>query len=225
DDLIVVGEWMGVEVFINEGGALQKRTSDYIHEPTMGWWNCIVAGDFDNDGDADFVVGNFGLNNQIKASPDQPAAMWFSDFDENGSVDPILTYYIMGENFPYPTRDELVQQLPGFKKRFNDYASYSSAGLAKVLTMEEQEKASVLTAVQMQSCFIRNEGDRLVAEPLPIEMQIAPVFAVGVLDVNMDGNLDFIAAGNLTGTRSRTGKMTGNTGFVFLGDGQGRFSF
>src|SRR5690606_27095368 len=137
----------------------------------------------------------------------------------------ILTYYIMGENFPYPTRDELVQQVPGFKKRFNDYASYSAAGLDQVLTGDEQGRASVLNAVQMQSCFIRNDGNRLVQEPLPVEMQIAPVFAVGVLDVDMDGNLDFIAAGNLTGTRSRTGKMTGNTGFVFLGDGQGRFSF
>lgn len=225
EDLIVVGEWMGIEVFLNEKGTFQKRTSDFIPGPTTGWWSCIVAADFDNDGDQDFIVGNFGLNNQIKASPESPAAMWFSDFDENGSVDPILTYYIMGESFPYPTRDELVQQLPGFKKRFNDYASYSAARLDKVLTREEQGRASVLNAVQMQSCFIRNDGNRLVVEPLPVEMQIAPVFAVAVLDVNIDGNLDFIAGGNLSGTRSRTGKMTGNTGFVFLGDGKGGFDF
>ena len=225
EDLIVVGEWMGVEVFINEKGTLQNRTSDYIHESATGWWNCIVAADFDNDGDMDFIAGNFGLNNQIKASSGKPAMMWFSDFDDNGSVDPILTYYVMGESFPYPSRDELVQQLPVFKKRFNDYASYSAAGLDKLLTTDEKGKASVLNAVQMQSCFMRNDGNRLVPEPLPVEMQIAPVFAVGVLDVDKDGNLDFIAAGNLAGTRSRTGKMTGNTGFVFLGDGKGGFDF
>jgi hypothetical protein len=224
-DLIVVGEWMGIEVFINEKGTLQQRTSDFIHEPTAGWWNCITAADFDNDGDKDFIIGNIGLNNQIKASPERPATMLFSDFDANGSVDPILTYYVMGKSFPSPSRDELVEQLPGFKKRFKDYASYSGADLDKILTAEERADASVLSMVQMQSTYIRNDGSRFVFKPLPIEMQIAPVFAVAVLDVDKDGNLDFIAGGNLSGTRSRTGKMTGNTGFVFSGDGKGGFRF
>ncbi len=131
----------------------------------------------------------------------------------------------MGKSFPYPSRDELVEQLPGFKKRFKDYASYSGADLDKVLTVEERENATVLSVEQMQSCYIRNDGNRLVLKPLPVEIQIAPVFALAVLDVNKDGNLDFIAGGNLSGTRSRTGKVTGNTGFVFSGDGKGGFRF
>jgi hypothetical protein len=225
EDLIVVGEWMGIEVFLNDKGKVTRATSDFLPETASGWWNCIAAADFDKDGDQDFVAGNVGLNNQIKASPERPATIWYSDFDYNGSVDPILTYYIMGSTYPYPTRDELVGQLPGFRKRFNDYASYSRAELNGLLTPEERESASRLTMVQMQSCFIRNEGNRFVLEPLPVEMQIAPVFAIAILDVNADGNLDFVAGGNLTGTRSRTGKMTGNTGFVFLGDGKGGFEF
>lgn len=225
EDLIVVGEWMGIEVFLNEKGMLRQATADFVPDSASGWWNCIVAADFDNDGDADFVVGNVGLNNQIKASPERPASIWYADFDDNGSVDPILTYYIKGRSYPYPTRDELVGQLPGFRKRFNDYASYSRASLDELLTPDEKEAASKLTMVQMRSCFVRNEGDRFVIQPLPVQMQIAPVFAVATLDVNGDGNLDFVAGGNLTATRSRTGKMTGNTGFVFLGDGRGGFEF
>ena len=225
EDLIVVGEWMGIEVFLNEKGKLKNRTSQFIKSRTEGWWNCIVAEDFDNDGDKDFIVGNVGLNNQIKASEEKPATMFFNDFDENGSVDPILTYYVMSNSFPYPSRDELVEQLPGFKRRFKDYASYSGASLDKILTETERKQAATLNLVQMQSCFLRNNGDELVLEPLPMEMQIAPVFALTVLDINHDDNQDFIAAGNLSGTRSRTGKMTGNTGFVFLGDGKGGFDF
>jgi hypothetical protein len=225
DDLIVVGEWMGIEVFLNEKGSLRKSTDQFVRTSTEGWWNCIVAEDFDGDGDKDFIVGNVGLNNQIKASEEHPATMWFADFDENGSVDPLLTYYIMDKSYPYPSRDELTEQLPAFKRKFKDYTSYSNADLDLVLNEKERSRAAQLNMVQMQSCFIRNEGDRLVIEPLPIEMQIAPVFAVATLDVNHDGKMDFVAGGNLSGTRSRTGKMTGNTGFVFLGDGNGKFKF
>lgn len=225
EDLVVVGEWMGIEVFLNESGTLRRATSDYVKESTSGWWNCIVAADFDDDGDIDFVVGNVGLNNQIKATAERPAMLWYADFDDNGSVDPIIEYYIMGRSYPYPTRDELVGQLPGFRKRFKDYDTYSRATLDQLLTPQEKEAASRLAMEQMQSCFVRNESGRFVVEPLPIEAQIAPVFAVAVLDANGDGKLDFVAGGNLTGTRSRTGKMTGNTGFLFLGDGKGGFEF
>jgi hypothetical protein len=225
DDLVVVGEWMGIEIFLNQKGNLQKGTSQFIKEKTGGWWNCIEAADFDGDGDKDFIVGNAGLNNQIKATEKRPASMWFADFDENGSVDPIMNFYIMDKSFPYPSRDELVDQLPGFRRRFRNYSSYSQAEVSNVLNENEQQRATKLNLEQMQSCFMQNNGDHLTLVPLPVQMQIAPVFAVAVMDVNYDSTLDFIALGNLSGTRSRTGKMTGNTGFVFLGDGKGKFNF
>jgi hypothetical protein len=222
-DLIAVGEWMQIEVFLNKNGTLQKATSQFIKERTEGWWNCITSADFDNDGDLDFVVGNVGLNNQIKASEERPSSLVFGDLDENGSIDPILTYYVMGTSFPYPSRDELVEQLPRFRGRFKDYKSYSAAGVNELLTESEIQRVQKLTLVQMQSSYLRNDGDRLVLIPLPVEMQISPVFAVGALDINDDGNLDLVAGGNLSGTRSRTGKMTGNTGLVLVGNGKGEF--
>lgn len=224
-DLIVAGEWMGIEVFINDKGKLTRGTSNLLNDKTTGWWNCITPFDFDGDGDEDFVIGNAGLNNQMKVSKQHPATLTYSDFDGNGSVDPIVSYFIMNKSYPYPSRDELVGQLPGYKKRFLNYSSYSSATLDVIIPDTDRAAAKTLEAVQMQSCYLRNDGDSLVLIPLPIEAQIAPMFSVAVMDINSDGKMDVITGGNLSGTRSRTGKMTGNNGFAFLSDGKGQFEF
>ena len=51
NDLIVVGEWMPIKVFINQGKVLKDESSKYINFPSNGWWNKIYAEDFDGDGD------------------------------------------------------------------------------------------------------------------------------------------------------------------------------
>jgi enediyne biosynthesis protein E4 len=223
NDLIVVGEWMPVKVFINENGKLTDRSSTYVEEKSEGWWNCILAEDFDHDGDQDFVIGNQGLNHQMGVTANHPAALVYSDFDNNDSFDPLLTHYIQGESYPYATRDELTEQLPSFRKRFTDYGSYSTATLADVLTKEELARAKKLTAFRMETSYLRNDNGQLRFAQMPVEAQFAPVFAMSSFDVNSDGNMDLIAGGNLTGTRARTGVLTGNHGFVFLGDGKGNF--
>lgn len=224
DDLIVVGEWMPIRIFMNDRGRLVDRSSDYIDDGSEGWWNCIAADDFDKDGDTDFVIGNHGLNHQMKASVNKPVTLWYSDFDGNGSIDPLLSYFIQGKNYPYPTRDELTEQLPSFKKRFPDYKSYSTAAPEDVLTNDEIKRAKKLSAVRMETSYLRNDGGRFVFQKLPVEIQFAPVFAMTALDVNKDGNTDLITGGNLTATRARTGSLTGNYGSIFLGDGRGNFS-
>jgi hypothetical protein len=223
NDLIVVGEWMPVKVFLNEKGILVDHSGAYIAEKSEGWWNCIVADDFDGDGDKDLVVGNQGRNHQMQVDASKPAAITYSDFDNNGSVDPLLTYYIQGVSYPYPTRDELTEQLPSMKKRFTDYRSYSTATLQEVLTKEELDVSRTLAAFRMETSYLRNEGGKLTFVDMPVELQFAPVFAMSSVDVNADGNPDIITAGNLSATRARTGALTGNHGFVFLGDGNGNF--
>jgi hypothetical protein len=225
EDLIVVGEWMPIKVLINTNGKLVDKTTLYVKGRTEGFWNCITAADFDHDGDTDFVAGNYGLNSQMKASEKEPATLVYADFDSNGSVDPILNYFIHGKSYPYPTRDELTEQLPIFKKRFTNYAAYSDAGLTDVLTADERSKAKTLTAYQLQSCYIRNDAGNLTVTPLSAEFQFAPIFSLAVMDVNNDGQPDLVSGGNLTGTRARTGKLTGNVGFVFENNGLGEFAF
>ena len=118
---------MPVKVFINKKGQLEDRSSDYVPAYTEGFWNCIQASDFDGDGDVDFIAGNVGSNNQMKPANDKPVSLYFADYDNNGSIDPIIDYYIKDASYPYPSRDELIEQLPSFRKRFTDYKSYSTA--------------------------------------------------------------------------------------------------
>ncbi len=225
DDLIVVGEWMPIRVFINKKGSLTEHTEQYVEAGTEGLWNCIIAADFDGDGDQDFVAGNFGRNSQMKVDRDKPATLVYHDYDANGSIDLFLNYYVKGESYPYPTRDELTEQVPSFKKRFTNYSSYSNAVIENVLTESEIAASKQLSAYELNSCYIRNDGNKFTMVPMPAAFQFAPVFAMETMDVNNDGHLDIISGGNLSATRSRTGKLSGNGGFVFHGDGKGNFTF
>lgn len=225
DDLVLVGEWMPVEVFVNDHGTLTKKTKTFFNEATSGWWNCIQKYDFDRDGDDDFIAGNAGINNCYQVTAQRPATLYFSDYDNNGSVDPIINYFIMDKQWPYPAGDELMDQLPSFRKRFHTNTEYANNDISHILTPDELLRSKRLDAFTMRSVYLRNDGGHFSIVSLPIELQIAPVFSIQLCDVNHDGNEDFIAMGNLSGTRSRTGKLSGNSGFVFLGNGKGDFRF
>lgn len=225
DDLIVVGEWMPIRVYINNKGILSEQSAEYFPRDTEGWWNCILAGDFDGDGDMDLFAGNFGMNNQMGVTGSRPATMVFDDFDHNGSVDPVLCYFVLDESFPYPTRDELAEQLPFIKRRFPDYSTYSNATISEVFSSQELSHAGRLAAYTMKTSYFENNGGHFTIRTLPEEIQFAPVFSLLSIDANGDGHPDVIATGNLSATRARTGKATGNTGFLFLGDGAGDFRF
>jgi hypothetical protein len=204
---------------------LQDRTALYISDRTTGWWNCLLAADFDNDGDQDFVVGNFGLNNQFKPTPDRPITLYYADYDANGSIDPIMNYFIGNKSYPAPTRDELVDQVPAFKKLFTDYASYTDATIEKILTSSERAKSKTHTAYRLESIYLQNNGSSFSIRTLPLQLQFSPVFALQAVDVDADENLDVVAGGNISKMGARFGKADASVGTVLRGDGKGGFEF
>jgi hypothetical protein len=224
-DLVVVGEWMPIKIFINQKGKLLDHSSVYIKEKSEGLWNCIIENDFDKDGDTDFVIGNYGLNSQMKASNSAPVTLVFDDFDNNGSVDPLLNYFVFDKVYPYASRDELTEQLPSFKKKFTTYRAYANATIDEVLTPEQLKSSQRLEAFNLQTCYMQNNDSAFELMPLPLPFQFAPIFSMLAVDVNQDGDTDVITGGNLSATRARTGKLTGNYGFVGYGDGRGNFKF
>ncbi|MCC9166991.1 VCBS repeat-containing protein [Pontibacter harenae] len=225
-ELVLVGEWMPVTVYQNKNGKLSDVTTSYFTTTYSGWWNKLLIEDFNGDGKADLVVGNQGLNAQMKASDNEPAEMLYKDFDGNGSVDPILSYYIKGASYPAVTRDELLDQISMMRTRFADYATYADAKLHNIFTPQELEGAKRLTANHLKTAYFESTPNgKIVEKQLPIEVQYAPVYALNAIDYNQDGKKDLLLTGNINQARLRFGKYDANYGVVLEGDGKGGFAY
>ena len=225
-DLLLVGEWMPVSAFINNNGKLENKTSSYFDGVYSGWWNRILVTDCNADGKPDLVLGNYGLNSQCRASDKEPAEMYYKDFDDNGSIDPILCFYVQGKSYPYVTRDELLDQMSIMRTRFTDYKSYADAGLKEIFTPEELNNARHLQATHLATSFFLNGADgKFHEKALPAQTQFAPVSTITALDYNKDGLQDLLLCGNISHARLRFGKFDANYGVLLQGDGKGGFSY
>ena len=225
-DLIIAGEWMPVKVFINENGKLKDASGDYIKFESSGWWNRIYAEDMDGDGDKDLVLGNIGLNTQFKASPAEPLSIYYKDFDNNGSIDPVFCYYIEGVSYPAASRDDLADQLPFIKKKFLEYKGYSTATINDIFTKEQLQDAKILKAGLTASIYLENQGAKGFAmHQLPAQAQYAPVHGIVATDVNKDNKKDLLLLGNNTWTRIKFGRYSANHGVLLTGDGKGNFTY
>lgn len=225
-DLIVLGEFMPISVLINkQGQRFEEATNQYFKNVESGWWSKLAVADFDHDGDDDLIAGNFGLNSQFKASESAPISMVYSDFDSNGSIDPILVSYVQHKPYPFAGRDELLDQLFPLRKKFTTYAPYSEATLSDLFTPAELSQAKRLAATELRSVYFENQGKQFVKHILPTEAQYAPVYSIEVFDYNHDGHLDFILAGNQSAIRIRLGSIDANFGQVYEGNGRGNFRY
>ena len=226
EDLIVVGEWMPVTVFINVNGKFENKTNDYFDKQYSGWWNKLLTGDFNHDGKPDLIIGNLGLNTQCKASDKEPAEMYYKDFDDNGSVDPVLCFYIKDTSYPYVTRDELLDQMSTMRTRYTDYKSYADAKITDIFTAEELRDAGHLKANFLKTaCFISGSDGKFHEKPLPLQAQFSPVFTITSLRNNTDGNEDILLCGNINHARLRFGKYDANYGILLKNDGKGNFTY
>jgi hypothetical protein len=226
DDLVVVGEFMGIEIFLNNQGKELKLASEkFFDRPLKGLWTKMAAHDFDKDGDMDIIVGNFGLNTQMRASPERPATLVYKDFDNNGSVDPILNYYIEGETYPFASRDELLDQIYSMRSKYTSYASYADAQLKTIFTRSDLKNARVLEATTLETTYLENKEGKFIPRVLPAQAQFSPVYAIALTDFNQDGNMDVILGGNQSSIRIRMGVIDANFGQLFEGDGKGNFSY
>ncbi|MFL5743182.1 MAG: FG-GAP repeat domain-containing protein, partial [Niastella sp.] len=225
-DLVVVGEWMPVTVYINVNHQLQDQTTNYFRTPYRGWWNKIITGDFNMDGKPDLVIGNLGLNTQCRASDAAPADLYYKDFDDNGAIDPLFCFYIQGKSYPYCTRDELLDQISMMRTRFTDYKSYADATLQEIFTPEELKGVNRLQANYLQTALFESSPDgKYQLHTLPIQTQYAPVYTITPLDYNNDGHEDLLLCGNMNRARLRPGKYDANYGVLLQNDGKGGFTY
>ncbi len=224
-DLILAGEWMPLSFFKNIEGKFENVTSKTGLGTFTGWWNSLAAGDFDRDGDIDYVAGNLGLNTQYKVSAEQPMRIMAKDFDRNGTVDPVCSYYVQGKSYPIYQRNQLLLQIPSLKNKFNTYESYASATIDDIFSQESRLGAYFRDMKHAQSSVIVNLGDGTFRlEPLPVETQTAPVFGILTNDYNSDGFTDILLTGNNYSLSILDGRFDASIGLLLTGNGKGGFA-
>jgi enediyne biosynthesis protein E4 len=228
-DLIVVGEFMPITIYKNTEGILVELENSGI-SAFSGWWNSIVGADIDKDGDTDYIVGNLGLNNTYNIALDRPLRVYAKDFDNNGSVDPILSCYFATssgemEEFPAKSWDRLGEQVPMFRTQFENYKQYAETSMKQLLAPHDTTGMLILEANYPLTSFLENLGDgKFRLKELPRVVQIAPVNGLQVYDVNHDGNLDILLIGNDFGNEIISGRFDALNGMLLLGDGNGGFT-
>jgi hypothetical protein len=228
-DLVLAGEWMPMTFLKNTGAGFNLSKTTGVEQHT-GWWNSLAAGDFDSDGDVDYVAGNLGLNSNFKATPQEPMTLLAKDLDENGKMDLMVFCYLRGEDgsrkpFPMHARDDMVSQLVSIRKQYPSFKSYGRASITNLWKPKDREGAVVLQANHMNTSYIENRGNgQFSITPLPLEAQVAPVFGMAADDVDGDGRLDLLLVGNDYGMEPGSGRHDAFNGLYLKGDGTGHFA-
>lgn len=231
-DLVLAGEWMPLTFLKNNKGTFKDVTTNTGIANNTGWWNSLTAGDFDNDGDIDYIAGNLGQNSFFKATAEMPVSIYAKDFDNNHSYDAIMSAYlpvsqdtVTKKEYPVPGRDALLKQVIGFRSKFPDYKSYAHATIKDLFSGAQLKDALILRATNFNSSFCRNDGGgKFTLEPLPLPAQLSALNGMIADDIDGDNNLDVLVNTNDYGTDVTIGRYDALNGLVLKGNGQGGFT-
>ncbi len=224
-ELIVCGDWMKLHLFSIKNGKMIDFSDHHFPDALKGWWNRLQLEDMDGDGDMDLIAGNWGLNSPLKVSKQEPAVMFYNDFDNNGSVDPLICHYIQGKSHPMASRDEMTDQIVSLRQRFPTYNSYANATMEDILSPEQLKSAKQLSANYFETTYFENNNGVFEAKKLPLQANFFPVYAISTGDFNRDGKQDIILAGNIDHARIKIGKIDAGYGVLLKGDGKGHFEY
>ena len=223
-DAIVIGHWMPISIFINDGEKLTLQKNNSLKN-TNGWWNAIETEDFDKDGDLDMIVSNWGFNTRLQASISQPITLYSNDFDDNGSIEPLITYFYQGVETPFASKDELTKQLPFLNKKYLSYSAFANADFEDLFPKEKVQNALKKKVFELGTCYFENLGNNTYKKHLlPFMAQITSVNDIAVDDFNNDGFVDVLLVGNNYEISTQLGRFDASHGVLLLNDTKGFFT-
>lgn len=224
-DLVAIGHWMPVSIFLNNGNTFTLQKNNGL-ENTHGWWNVVKAEDLDNDGDLDLVCGNWGLNSKLKASRDKPITLYTNDFDKNGSIEPIVTYYHQDTETPFASKDELVKQMPFLNKEFLLYESFANASIEDLFGKDRLDEAGNKQVYELASCYFVNDGNgQFTKKEFPSLAQSSSIYDIGLEDVTGNGRKELIILGNNYEISTQLGRLDAFHGLILQEGQDGNFEY
>lgn len=223
-DLIVTAEWDTPKIYKNTGRRLTKMASSL--DSLYGWWNTVETADLDGDGDQDLILGNQGLNLHYKPTEYAPMKLYINDFDNNGTIEQIMTMQENGGDYPIHQKRELTEQLPSLKKQNLKASDYAHRTIQQLFPKEIMDKSIVKKVETSASVIAINEGNgKFTIKNLPPRVQLSCVCDITCTDVNNDGNLDLIMAGNNYEFKPQFSRLDASQGNLLLGDGNLNFTW
>lgn len=222
-DLVTVGEWSAVRIFTNQGATFTDESEKFGTSDLKGWWYSVEAADLDKDGDQDLIVGNIGLNTKFVANKKKPFQVFADDFDGNGSTDVVLTKEYKGKLVPTRGRQCSSEQMPFIAEKFPTYNGFAHAGVEDILGDDKMKSALKLEANEFHSLVLMNENGKFVVKYLPNRAQVSPINGIVTEDMDKDGIIDLLVAGNNYDTEVETPRYDAGQGLLLKGKGDGTF--
>lgn len=204
-DLIIVGEWMAPKFFKNNNGNFEEE--NVIADHLRGLWQQIAPFDIDNDGDLDYLLGNWGTNSKFKASKENPLRMYYADFDGNGSTETIVCNYKNGAYYPLLSFNELASQIVSLRKKFTTYQSFAGKSIEEIFDSSILENATILEVHTLASGYLKNNNNTFTFIPFKNELQVSPISSFLEFDFNNDGKTEVLTAGNYFGVSPYHGRF------------------
>jgi hypothetical protein len=222
NDLILSLEWDGICAFVNEQGRFAKK----MLTAKKGWWNFTLPVDVDGDGDTDFIAGNLGRNNRLKADENSPVKLYYNDFDGNGKKEQVLTYYLSGREIPFASKAELEKQMPILKKKFLYAEDFAKASLQDLFTDDKLKNSQVLTADYFSNALLINQGNwNFTVQELPWQAQLTCYKDAVLVNANGDNLPDIFLVGNYYDNNIQMGRYDADYGTVLINKGKGKFDY
>jgi enediyne biosynthesis protein E4 len=222
-ELIIAGEWMTPRIFSYNGDHFMEVKTNL--DSLYGWWQSISVGDFDGDGRQDIILGNIGENFYLQPDQQNPVKLWINDFNNNGTVDKILTRTEDGQDKTVFLKHEIQEQIPSLKKQNLKHSDYAKKSMKDLFPAEVLSKCLVKQFNYASSIIAFNKGNgQFVIEKLPPMVQTSSINAIHQLDINHDGYMDLIVGGNNFGFPPQFGRLDASYGDILINNHKGGFT-